>query len=289
MVVVLGEGDVVVAASKRARESLEGLREGEPLPARLLQGENGHGPLSVPYEAAGRRERLVYLGAPVTWRRTRSCGPGSPQRSRTSCARRSPGCWRCSRPRSCPARIRFRSSRGRATRSSASGSSSTTCSFSASSRRGARSSRSAAHVCSRCSRRWPVTWPSRPPAPVSGSPPRGIRQSRWASGRACWRQSRRTSPRTRSATPAPARRARSPSAARGKPLSSARSTTEWVCRRQELGRLFERFFRADRSRASRGTGLGPRDREARRHRCRRNGGSQRRARPRPRDPLHVPR
>jgi signal transduction histidine kinase len=64
MVVVLDEDDVVVAASKRARESLEDLREGEPLPRRLLQGENGHGPLSVPFDAAGRRERLVYLGAP---------------------------------------------------------------------------------------------------------------------------------------------------------------------------------------------------------------------------------
>ena len=38
-----------------------GRREGEPLPARLLAGERGMIPLVVPYEVAGRRERLVYL------------------------------------------------------------------------------------------------------------------------------------------------------------------------------------------------------------------------------------
>jgi two-component system, OmpR family, phosphate regulon sensor histidine kinase PhoR len=61
MVVVLDENDRVVAASKRAREALEGLVEGHRIPPTLLTGELGHSPLSIPYDIAGRRERLVYL------------------------------------------------------------------------------------------------------------------------------------------------------------------------------------------------------------------------------------
>jgi two-component system, OmpR family, phosphate regulon sensor histidine kinase PhoR len=64
IVVVLDDDDRVVAASKRARESLEGLAEGRPLPAELLRGERGHMPLVITYEVAGRRERLVYLSEP---------------------------------------------------------------------------------------------------------------------------------------------------------------------------------------------------------------------------------
>jgi len=63
LVFVLDENDRVVAASKRARESLDGLREGERLPAHL-SGNGAGAALEVPYEAAGRRERLVYLGSP---------------------------------------------------------------------------------------------------------------------------------------------------------------------------------------------------------------------------------
>jgi two-component system phosphate regulon sensor histidine kinase PhoR len=64
MVVVLDDEDRVLAASKRAREALEGLVEGRRLPRALLAGERGATPLTVPYEVAGRRERLVYLGQP---------------------------------------------------------------------------------------------------------------------------------------------------------------------------------------------------------------------------------
>jgi len=60
-VVVLDELDRVLLASRRARQSIEGLREGEPLPSDLLTGERGVIPLVVPYEVGGRRERLVYL------------------------------------------------------------------------------------------------------------------------------------------------------------------------------------------------------------------------------------
>jgi signal transduction histidine kinase len=51
----------VLHASRRARQAVDGLREGDPLPADLLTGERGVIPLVVPYEVAGRRERLVYL------------------------------------------------------------------------------------------------------------------------------------------------------------------------------------------------------------------------------------
>ena len=60
-VVVLDEAGRVVAASRRARQSLEGVREGAPIPERLLSGESGHLPLVVPYVVDGRHERLVYL------------------------------------------------------------------------------------------------------------------------------------------------------------------------------------------------------------------------------------
>lgn len=59
LVVVLDEQDRVVVASRRAREALEGLAEGAPIPAGLLDAEDI---VVVPYELDGRRERLVYLG-----------------------------------------------------------------------------------------------------------------------------------------------------------------------------------------------------------------------------------
>ena len=56
-VVVLNESGVVVTASRRARQSL-GVREGDELSPELLQSERA---LIVPYEVGGRQERLVYL------------------------------------------------------------------------------------------------------------------------------------------------------------------------------------------------------------------------------------
>ena len=56
-VVVLDESGVVVTASRRARQSL-GVREGDELSPELLQSERA---LIVPYEVGGRQERLVYL------------------------------------------------------------------------------------------------------------------------------------------------------------------------------------------------------------------------------------
>ncbi len=60
-VVLLDEDDRVLGASRRARQSLEGLREGERIPDGLLSGDAGIIPLVVPYDIVGRRERLVYL------------------------------------------------------------------------------------------------------------------------------------------------------------------------------------------------------------------------------------
>ena len=60
-VVVLDDADRVLLASRRARQAIEDLREGESLPLDLLTGERGVVPHVVPYEVDGRRERLVYL------------------------------------------------------------------------------------------------------------------------------------------------------------------------------------------------------------------------------------
>src|SRR5947207_3265428 len=62
IVVVLDEEERVIGASRRARQSLEGLEEGKLLPDRLVAP--GHLPVRVPYEVDGRRETLVYLSAP---------------------------------------------------------------------------------------------------------------------------------------------------------------------------------------------------------------------------------
>ena len=63
-VVVIDADLRVIAASRRARESIEGLEQGSSLTVELLEGKHGHGPIVVPYEIGGRREALVYLGEP---------------------------------------------------------------------------------------------------------------------------------------------------------------------------------------------------------------------------------
>ncbi len=60
-VVVLDASDTVMLASRRARQSIDGIREGERIPEGLLSGDRGIVPLIVPYDVGGRRERLVYL------------------------------------------------------------------------------------------------------------------------------------------------------------------------------------------------------------------------------------
>jgi len=63
-VVVLDDEDVVLLASRRARQTYEGIIEGEKAPAGLLSGELGIVPLIVPYDVGVRRERLIYLSRP---------------------------------------------------------------------------------------------------------------------------------------------------------------------------------------------------------------------------------
>ncbi len=60
-IVVVDESDRVLLASRRARQTIDGVREGERLPSELMTGERGVIPFVVPYEVGGRRERLVYL------------------------------------------------------------------------------------------------------------------------------------------------------------------------------------------------------------------------------------
>ena len=59
-IVVVDDSDRVLLASRRARQTIDGLREGDTLPPDLLTGERVI-PLVVAYEVAGGRERLVYL------------------------------------------------------------------------------------------------------------------------------------------------------------------------------------------------------------------------------------
>jgi two-component system, OmpR family, phosphate regulon sensor histidine kinase PhoR len=63
-VVVVDESLRVIAASRRARETVEGLAVGTALTVDLLEGKHGQQPVVVPYELDGRREALVYLGQP---------------------------------------------------------------------------------------------------------------------------------------------------------------------------------------------------------------------------------
>jgi two-component system, OmpR family, phosphate regulon sensor histidine kinase PhoR len=63
-VVVVDESLRVLAASRRARDSIDGLEVGSSLTVELLEGKHGQKPVVVPYELDGRREALVYLGEP---------------------------------------------------------------------------------------------------------------------------------------------------------------------------------------------------------------------------------
>ncbi len=62
-VVVLDDHDRVLLASRRARQSLPDVVEGERLPDGFLSGDRGIVPLVVPFDVDGRHERLVYLSA----------------------------------------------------------------------------------------------------------------------------------------------------------------------------------------------------------------------------------
>lgn len=61
IVIVLDSELNVLAASRRAREAIDGLVDGSPLPAQALAPSQAYEPVNVPYEVDGRRETLVYL------------------------------------------------------------------------------------------------------------------------------------------------------------------------------------------------------------------------------------
>src|SRR5262245_24186433 len=63
-VIVLDDTDTVLLASRRARQSIEGIDEGGTVPEGLLSGDLGIVPLIVPYDIGPRRERIVYLSQP---------------------------------------------------------------------------------------------------------------------------------------------------------------------------------------------------------------------------------
>ncbi len=64
VVLVLDSDRRVLAASRRAREELPSVEPGEPVPEELLLPDGIHQPLLVPYEVDASRETLVYLGLP---------------------------------------------------------------------------------------------------------------------------------------------------------------------------------------------------------------------------------
>ena len=64
IVVVIDGDDLVVAASRRAREAIEGLAENAPLPESLSRRAQESPPLAVPLEVNGHRETLLYFGQP---------------------------------------------------------------------------------------------------------------------------------------------------------------------------------------------------------------------------------
>jgi two-component system phosphate regulon sensor histidine kinase PhoR len=63
-VVVLDPARRVLAASRRARESVQGLVEGAPFPDDVLSSRFGRTAVEIPVEVAGRTETLLYLSTP---------------------------------------------------------------------------------------------------------------------------------------------------------------------------------------------------------------------------------
>jgi signal transduction histidine kinase len=61
-IVIVLDGELnVLAASRRGRDAIDGLVVGQPLPTQLLTGTQSYEPVLVPYEVDSRRETLVYL------------------------------------------------------------------------------------------------------------------------------------------------------------------------------------------------------------------------------------
>ena len=61
IVIVLDSELNVLTASRRARAAIDGLADGLPLPTQILAGSQAYEQVLVPYEVDGRQETLVYL------------------------------------------------------------------------------------------------------------------------------------------------------------------------------------------------------------------------------------
>jgi two-component system, OmpR family, phosphate regulon sensor histidine kinase PhoR len=64
MLLVVDPDDRVLAASRAARRGLDGIEEGRRVPEELLGAEGRHEPVRVPYEVEGRTEALLYFSPP---------------------------------------------------------------------------------------------------------------------------------------------------------------------------------------------------------------------------------
>ncbi len=64
IVIALDADDHVIAASRRARETLESIEEGAPLPEQVTRQDGQRLASRIDYEVAGHRETLLYLTEP---------------------------------------------------------------------------------------------------------------------------------------------------------------------------------------------------------------------------------
>jgi len=64
IVIVLDASGTIVAASRRARDTLDGLEEGSAVPEELLRPGSRRVPFSISYDVDGEQETLLYLTEP---------------------------------------------------------------------------------------------------------------------------------------------------------------------------------------------------------------------------------
>ena len=257
-IVVLDDDDRVLLASRRARQAVDGLREGEPLPPDLLTGERGVIPLVVPYEAGGRRERLVYLsreGDLAAYEELRAGFTAAVSHElRTPLARLLTLLETTTLPgEDVPALVE--QARGEIDQITEL---IDEVLFLSRARVRARAwSRSGRRRSSPSSRRRSTSSPSAPPVPASSSRLECDDDVELAIRPRMLRVVARNLAENAIRYAGPARRSRSSveRERRRRSCSSARDDGVGI-EEAELPRLFERFYRADQARASRGTGLG---------------------------------